>query len=144
MLTASIVLICLGLAGLAFGLSPELWLGLVAGVLGDASPLVVPAPPQAVMAVAGAIYLSGIILLAGALLRRTALIHLRALTRQRADLESLQSALVIALERLEIDHRESHRQKQLVSSEMRDLVEEFERAAIEARSDAVIEVRADH
>ena len=144
MLTASIVLICLGLAGLAFGLSPELWLGLVAGMIHDGSPPLLPTTPQAVMAVAGAIYLSGIILLAGALLRRTALTHLRTLTRQRDDLESLQSALVIALERLEIDHRESHRQKQRVSSEMRDLVEEFERAAIEARADAAIEVRADN
>jgi hypothetical protein len=130
MLTAAIVLICLGLAGLVFGLAPEIWFGLVAAVVPDAATLTLPTPPQAVMAVAGAIYLSGIILLAGALLRRTAIAHFQTLTRQRADLESLQSAVLIALERLEIDHRESHRQKQLVSSEMRDLVEEFERAAV--------------
>lgn len=135
MLTAAIALICLGLAGLLFGLSPDGWLGLITAAVPDAASLAMHLPPQAVMAVAGAIYLSGIILLAGALLRRTAITHLQTLTRQRADLESLQSAVLLALERLELDHRETHKQKQLVSSEMRDLIEEFERANAMARAD---------
>jgi hypothetical protein len=135
MLTAAISLICLGLIGLVFGLSPDGWLGLIGAAVPDAVPRALTPPPQAVMAVAGAIYLSGIILLAGALLRRTAIAHFQTLTRQRADLESLQSAVLIALERLEIDHREAFRQKQLVSSEMRDLAQEFERANVLVRAD---------
>jgi hypothetical protein len=133
MLTASITLIGVGLAGLVFGLSPDGWSDLVTGGLqGAPLPLRMP-PPQAIMAVSGALYLSGIILLAGALLRRAAVTHLQALARQRADLESLQSAVLMAVERLELDHREAYRQKQRVSSEFRDLAEEFERANVAGR-----------
>src|SRR5690349_16187695 len=91
MLMTAISLICFGLAGLVFGFSPDGWLGLAATAVPDAAPLALHIPPQAVMAVAGAIYLSGIILLAGALLTKTAVAHLQTLSRQRADLESLQS-----------------------------------------------------
>jgi hypothetical protein len=135
MLTAAITLICLGLAGLVFGLSPDGWLAMVTAAVPAVPGFSLPIQPQAVMAVAGAIYLSGIILLAGALLRRTAIGHLQTLTRQRADLESLQSAVLVALERLEVNHREASRQQQLVSTEMRDLVEEFERANAAVRAD---------
>jgi hypothetical protein len=135
MLTAAITLICLGLAGLVFGLSPDGWLELINAAVPSAPSLALHTPPQAIMAVAGAIYLSGIILLAGALLRRTAIAHFQTLTRQRTDLESLQSAVLIALERLELDYRETYKQKQLVSSGMRDLADEFERANALARAD---------
>jgi predicted PurR-regulated permease PerM len=128
MLTAAIALICLGLLGLAFGVLPDYALAAVSAIAPNAPTELLRSMPQALVAVSGAIYLSGVVLLAGALLRRTAVAYLQTLIRQRADLESLQGAVLVALERLEADQREAIRRQQFVSSEIRTLAEEFERA----------------
>lgn len=128
MLTAAIALICLGLLGLGFGMFPDHAIAGMVALLPNVPEELLGSVPQALVAVSGAIYLSGVVLLAGALLRKTAVAYLQTLIRQRADLESLQGAILVALERLEREHREALRRQQVVSSEIRSLAEEFERA----------------
>ena len=129
MVTAGLLLSCVGLMGLAFGLAPELLLDffrllLPGGMLDLASPA-----QQPIVAVSGAVYLSGIVLVAGGLLRRAALSNLATLNQQKADLEALQLAVLRSLERLETRYGEAIEQRQLASHRMRDLANQFEKAA---------------
>lgn len=128
MLTAAIALICLGLLGLGFGVFPDHAIAALTAVLPDVPAELLGSVPQALVAVSGAIYLSGVVLLAGALLQKD-----RCRLPPDADPAARRPRIpargdLVALERLERDNREALRRQQFVSSEIRSLAEEFERA----------------
>lgn len=128
MMIAATSLIVLGSLGLLLGVMPEWWLGHLARVMPALSAQLPPLSPQAILSVAGALYLSGIVLVAAAVLRRLVSGYVDALRREREDLEALQSSMLLTLERIEFRLEAADRQKKSTSTELRNLAAELGRA----------------
>jgi hypothetical protein len=132
MIIAGIASICLGVLTFAFGLAPD-W---VQATIAELIRVPVPAIPdpvlQGIRGASAVVYLGGVVLIAGGLLKNAALGQLGIISHQRSDLEALQNAVLMSLERLETklgDLEEAKEAKQIASTRMRDLAAAFDRAA---------------